>query len=208
MATIRVSLCSLILVSLVVLTPAAVAQWVEFVEDSSRLVAANNVGAGDVREKDYAWADVDKDGDIDLVVVRKQPYTSAGKNTNRLFMNVNGILTDRTAEFAVGSSVDGDNGFLTPTNDRDVFLIDLDLDGWLDIITAVTISDNDPKHIGHPRIYMNLCCAVGGCAATSCDEEDWLGFHYDEPRIPQMLSYSGSNNFNPRFCSISGRWGR
>ena len=88
---------------------------------------------------------------------------------------MNGILTDRTAEFATASSVPGDNGFLTPTNDRDVYLIDLDLDGWLDMITAVTISDSDPKYIGHPRIYMNLCCEVGGCEATSCDEDDWRG---------------------------------
>ena len=33
----------------------------------------------DVEEKDYAWADFDGDGDIDLVNVRKQPFTSTGK---------------------------------------------------------------------------------------------------------------------------------
>ena len=203
MATIRLALCSLVLVSLVVLAPAALGQWVEFVEDSSRLDVPVDVGAGDVEEKDYAWGDMDKDGDIDLVVVRKQPFTSPGKKTNHLFMNVNGTLTDRTAEFATSSTVLGDIGFLTPTNDRDVILVDVDIDGWLDMITAVTISDNDPKYIGHPRIYMNRCCEVGGCDATSCDEENWLGFHYDEPRIPQMLSYSGNDNFNPRFCSVS-----
>ena len=50
--------------------------WVEFTDETSlRLAADAEVGALDVAEKDYAWDDVDKDGDTDLVVVRKQPFT-------------------------------------------------------------------------------------------------------------------------------------
>ena len=198
----RTTLAALLFVALV---PAASAQWVTFTNESAtRMVSSPNVGLSDTKEKDYAWGDVDKDGDVDLVSVRKQPFTSPGKETNVLFLNQNGVLVDRTADFATDSSVAGDNGFLTPTNDRDVVIVDLDLDGWLDIVTATTISDSDPKYIGHPRIYMNRGCAVGGgTAATSCTTNDWLGYFYDEPRIPAMKTYTGQTGFNPRFCSVS-----
>ncbi len=168
--------------------------WVEYENQSStRLNVAASLGINDPDEKDYAWGDIDQDGDIDLVSVRKQPYTSAGKRPNVLLMNENGVLVDRSAQYASAADVPGDQGFLTPTNDRDVQLVDVDLDGWLDMVTAVTVSDNDPKHIGHPRIYMNLGEVDG----------EWQGFEYQEARIPFLFSYSGSDQFNPRFCSVS-----
>lgn len=169
------------------------AQWVTYLnETSTRLVAAPGEGAQDPWEKDYAWGDVDDDGDIDLVSVRKQPFTSPGKATNVLYINEGGVLVDRTQEYATDSDVPGDLGFHTPTNDRDVVLVDVDGDGWLDIVTAVTISDGDPKHIGHPRIYHNKGAPSG----------TWLGFRYEDARIPTMLSLTGGN-FNPRFCSVA-----
>ena len=99
-----------------------------------------------------------------------------------------GVLTDRTAEYASASDVAGDQGFLTPTNDRDVVLADVDGDGWLDIITAPTLTDNAAKHLSHPRVYMNL------------GEIDGVrqGFRYEDARIPQMHDTAG-----PRFCGIS-----
>ena len=145
-------------------------------------------------ETDLAWADLDKDGWTDLVVVRKQPFTSAGKRTNMLLMNSNGTLMDRTALYASASDVAGDQGFLTATNDRDVFIADLDGDTWLDVVTATTISDADPKHVGHPRIYMNL--GVDGSGA-------WLGLEHQDARMPQMVSYTTGNPTNPRFCSVA-----
>jgi hypothetical protein len=192
----------LLLVALTV--PAARAQWVEFIDESDLRISADPaLGRSDVEEKDYAWGDVDRDGDTDLVVVRKEEFTSPGKRTNVLFINEGGVLVDRTADFATDSSVSGDSGFLTPTNDRDVILHDLDLDGWLDVVTAVTISDGDPKAIGHPRIYMNRGCSIGGTAASACTTANWLGVRYDEPRIPTMESHSGNSDHNPRFCSVS-----
>ncbi len=171
------------------------AAWVNFQDQTStRLVAATGLGATDPDEKDYAWGDVDKDGDIDLVVVRKQGWTTPGKRVNVLFRNENGVLTDRTTQFATDSSVSGDFGFNTPTNDRDVVLTDVDGDTWLDIVTAVTISDTDPKYIGHPRIYHNKGNDGNG---------QWLGFRYEETWIPTMLTYSGASGFNPRFCSVA-----
>ncbi len=175
-----------------------VAEWVAWInETSTRLSGDPATLHDDTEEKDYAWGDVDQDGDIDLVVVRKEPVTTPGKRTNVLLMNENGVLVDRTAMYAVDSSVPGDMGFLTPTNDRDVQLADVNNDGWLDIITAVTISDGDPKHIGHPRVYINQGLDGGGPNAN------WLGFRYEDAWIPEMLTYNGMSGFNPRFCSVA-----
>jgi hypothetical protein len=196
--------CGLVLAAALTTGPAFAqlnVQWVEFVnETATRLSSSDpNVAINDVREKDYAWGDVDKDGDIDLVVVRKEPFTSPGKEPNVLFMNENGVLTNRTALYASDSDVPGDLGFLTPTNDRDVVLADFNGDTWLDIATAVTISDGDPKHLSHPRIYINKGM-VGGV---------WAGFRFETNRSPQLyvLLPSGQPDFtkpNPgRFCSIA-----
>jgi len=171
----------------------AQAQWVTFQNQTGiRINAAPAVSTSDPEEKDYAWGDVDQDGDIDLVCVRKNPFSTAGGRPNVLFMNVNGVLTDQTALYASASDVPGDQGFLTSTNDRDVLLVDLNLDGWLDIVTATTVSDGLSKVIGHPRIYRNL----GEVAGV------WQGFRHEDFRIPQMLSVTGAVA-NPRFCSVA-----
>jgi hypothetical protein len=162
--------------------------FANFTNQSERLVCDPSVGISDSEEKDYAWGDVDLDGDIDLVCVRKQPFTSEGRNINILFMNEGGSLVDRTAEYATATDVSGDNGFLTPTNDRDIVLHDLDLDGWLDMVTVTTLTDNSTKALSHPRIYMNLG-EVDGI---------WQGFRFENARIPQMHNTAG-----PRFCSLA-----
>ncbi|MCH8344475.1 MAG: VCBS repeat-containing protein [Planctomycetes bacterium] len=167
--------------------------WVNFVNETSvRMPTPPNTPALstlDTQEKDYAWGDVDQDGDIDLVVVRKQPFTTTGKRANVLFLNEGGVLIDRTAQYASASDVPGDQGFLTPTNDRDVVLADFNNDGFLDIITAVTLTDNQAKHLSHPRVYINLGKDL---------DENWLGFEYQDARIPQMHPNAG-----PRFCSVA-----
>ena len=130
--------------------------WAEFVREDSRINAPNALVLQDVQEKDMAWGDFDRDGWIDLIVVRKQPFTTQGRYRNVLLMNESGTLTERTNLFASASTVAGDQGFLTPTNVRDVAVGDLDGDGWLDFVTATTFSPGQPKHISHPRVYMNL----------------------------------------------------
>lgn len=177
--------------TVMLLAGTALAQsWVEFADETaSRLNAPGSIGVSDPDEKDYAFADLDQDGDIDLVCVRKQPFTSTGKRINALFMNENGVLTDRTLEFATSSDVPGDQGFLTPTNDRDVVIVDVDGDGWLDLVTCTTLTDNQAKHLSHPRVYMNLGNDGGG---------NWQGFRYEDARIPQMHATAG-----PRFCSVA-----
>ena len=142
------SVCSgflLILAGVFVANPVfAQPDWVQFTnETATRISAGADVSTSDPDEKDYIWGDVDNDGDIDLICVRKQPFTSGGVGafrTNVLFMNENGVLVDRTSTLASASDVPGDNGFLTPTNDRDVILGDFNNDGWLDFVTWSILS--------------------------------------------------------------------
>ncbi|MSR75607.1 MAG: VCBS repeat-containing protein [Planctomycetes bacterium] len=184
-------------------------RWVEFADETAtRLIAAVALSTGDPDEKDYGWGDLDRDGDIDLICVRKQPFSSAGKRVNVLFMNeglkeghsLDGVLVDRTTTYAINSATVGDFGFNTPTNDRDVAVADFNNDGWLDFVTAVTISDGDPKYLSHPRVYMNRGANVNGA---------WLGFRFDEARSPQLYTINTNgtaNTANPvagRFCSVA-----
>jgi VCBS repeat protein len=175
-------------------------QWAGFTNESTRRIYAEpGLGLTDPEEKDYAWGDVDNDGDIDLVVVRKEGWTTPGRKPNVLFVNEDGALVDRSAQYASDTDVPGDLGFLTPTNDRDVQLADFNGDGWLDIATGVTISDGLPKAVSHPRIYINKG-AIGG---------QWLGFKFEQDRSPQLyvLKGDGTPNFAVpapgRFCSIA-----
>ncbi len=181
-------------VTLLLSSPIAFGQfdhrWVEFAKDPAALSAP--AISDPTIETDLAWGDLDQDGWIDLVVVRKEPFTSPGKRTNVLLMNLGGVLTDRTVQYASASDVPGDQGFLTPTNDRDVVIADVDGDGFDDVVTATTISDGDPKHIGHPRVYMNR----GGAAP-------WLGLRHEDARMPQLFHYTTGNPENPRFCAVA-----
>ena len=152
--------------------------WVTYTnEASTRLISDPAVGAGDTQEKDYAWADIDHNGFIDLVVVRKQPVTTAGGRRNVLFMNENGVLVDRTATFAPQ--------MLDTTNDRDVALVDVNNDGWDDIVTAAACNGCNPAGTtDDSRLYLNLGNDGGG---------NWLGFG-----APTVL-FGGGNNF----CAVA-----
>lgn len=176
--------------------------WVEFADETAaRLVADPGLGINDPEEKDYAWGDVDRDGDIDIVCVRKEPFTTPGGRRNVLFMNegvaeghaINGVFVDRTTDFVVDAD-DGGQGFLDTTNDRDVILVDVNGDNWLDIVTVVTLSDGLPKTMSHPRVYINLTDEGG----------QWQGFRYEERRIPQLNTIPGGLPVAPRFCSVAG----
>ena len=62
----------LALASALACTGAALAQnWVNYSnQTSTRLVAAAALIGADNHEKDFAWGDLDQDGDIDLICVR------------------------------------------------------------------------------------------------------------------------------------------
>lgn len=169
--------------------PAHGGSWINYFDDTAdRVVCESSLFGTDDQEKDYAWGDLDRDGDIDLIIVRKEPFTSSGRFRNVLLLNENGVLVDRTDEYAVAADVAGDEGFLTPTNDRDVILVDVNNDDWLDIVTCTTLMDGAPKHISHPRVYMNL----------GEDNGFWQGLRYEEARIPRM-----HESASPRFCSVA-----
>ena len=156
----------------------ALAQWITFAQESWRLAGDPATLPNCPEEKDYAWGDVNRDGWTDLVAVRKRPFTFVGPRTNLLLLNEGGILTDRTAEYVTNVlDVPGDQGFLTPTGDWDVKLVDVNHDGWLDIVTAVALGNGLPKHLSHPRIYINLGEDANG---------QWLGFQFQNFRVPTL----------------------
>ncbi|MHC4378075.1 MAG: FG-GAP repeat domain-containing protein, partial [Planctomycetota bacterium] len=177
------------------LAPAAQAQfnepWIEFELSPGSLNVGQAISDND-NETDLAWGDLDQDGDTDLVVVRKEPFTTAGQRTNLLLMNEAGVLTDRTALFASASDVPGDMGFLTPTNDRDVVVVDLTGDGFPEVVTACDVTPGQPKHITHPRVYLNL----------GVDNGVWQGLRYEDGRFPQLLHFVSGIPLEPWFAAV------
>lgn len=177
-----------------VASTAAAQSWPEFVnETSTRLVVHPSLVVNDNLEKVFAWADFDQDGWTDLVMIRKFPGSMQGGFSNVLLMNEGGILVDRTSQLGTCADVSGSLGLLDPTNDRRVHAIDVDNDGWVDLVTATTMSDQVDWILGQPRVYMNLGTDESG---------QWRGFCFHHQRIPQMLSKSGAVA-NPRFCDLA-----
>lgn len=176
------------------LSTTAFGQWVKFQnETSTRLVAAANLVVNDNLEKSLVKGDFNRDGWMDVAVARKFPGSIQGGFRNILLMNENGVLVDRTVEYATATDVPGDQGFLAPTNDRDVLAIDVNGDGWLDLITSTTMSDQVSAVLGQPRVYINLGNDGNG---------NWLGFRFEDDRIP-LLKSKTNQTANPRFCDFA-----
>ncbi len=170
--------------------PNLAAQWVSFTnQTSSRLVASSSLVANDTQEKDYAWADLDQDGDVDLVIVRKSAFTSGGHFPNVLLMNENGVLTDRSSTLTT-STVPGSSGFLDATNDRDVAIADVNGDGWLDVITATTLTAGQAEYIRANRVYINQGLSGGV----------WQGLLFDDAN---RIDDAAWGNGEHRFCAVS-----
>ena len=185
----------LALASALACTGSALAQnWVTYSnQTSTRLVAAAALIGADNHEKDFAWGDLDQDGDIDLICVRKFPGSIQGGARNLLLMNEGGVLTDRTAEYGQASDISGYSGLLDATNDRDVEAVDINNDGWLDLLTATTMSDQVNSILGQPRAYINLGDDANG---------NWRGFRFEVDRIPTLFARGGAAA-NPRFCDMA-----
>jgi hypothetical protein len=136
--------------SVMLLTTAANAQWITFTDETStRLILEpfvddpNGDPMNDEEEKDIGVGDLNKDGRVDAIVVRKRIFSNPGARQDVLLLqNGSGKLVDRTEQFAPG--------FLTTLTDaRDVLIRDFNGDGWLDVVICNTFGEQ-------PRIYMNL----------------------------------------------------
>ena len=94
--------------------------------------------------------DIDRDGWLDIYV------TNYSGETNTLYLNQNsGIFSDATNDIGLGQPSVHPLAFGTK-------LVDLDLDGWLDIFVAnghvidnINLFNKDYKHAQHNQIYLN-----------------------------------------------------
>jgi hypothetical protein len=176
------------------ITASANAQWATFQKQTStRMVASASLIVNPNLEHDFAVGDFDKDGDLDLACMRKFPGSVQGGFRDILFMNESGVLVDRTAEFGSAADAAGSQGMLDPANDRDVEAFDVNNDGWLDLITVTTMSDQVSAMLGQPRVYRNLGNNAQG---------QWQGFRFEDNRIPTMVSKTGVAA-NPRACDAA-----
>lgn len=191
--------CQFILASasgLLLAADALGAVWVNLTKETdSRLVSTLHLVDHDNLEKDMAFGDFDQDGDLDLIIVRKFPGSIQGGFPDILLMNEGGVLVDRTEEYGTASDVAGSVGLKDLSNDRDVEAVDVDNDGWLDLVTATTMSDQLEAQpwLGQPRVYHNKGNDENG---------NWLGFRNEDLRIPTLKAKNGSTA-NPRFCEIA-----
>jgi len=136
----------------------ATAQWISFSDETNTRLQLDGIGINDTEEKDILVVDLDKDGWDDVIVVRKKPFSTIGPRQDVVLMNENGVLVDKTSEYAPG--------FLSDMTDaRDVLAADFDGDGWEDIVVCTTFDDP-------PKYYRNMGAATS-CPAD-CNEDGTL----------------------------------
>jgi hypothetical protein len=154
------------------------AQWLEWQNASSERLVLTSVAVSDDEEKDIWVADLDNDGHDDVIVVRKEPFSSPTEpaKSDLLLMNVNGILTDKTSIYAL-------EFINNPTFARDVYISDFDHDGWKDVIIANTFGQQ-------PKYYSNLGEDTNG---------NWLGLaDQSTARFPTLTEDT------PLICAVWG----
>ena len=151
-------------------------QWINWQEETDTRLILSSVANSDGQEKDISVGDLDNDGWDDVIVVRKEPFSiqTAAAETDLLLMNINGVLTDQTAQFAPE--------FLTNLSfARDVIIDDFDGDGWLDVVVANTFGQQ-------PIYYSNL----GGDGSGT-----WLGLADEtSTRFPMLVDDT------PLICAV------
>ena len=153
-------------------------QWLDWNNITSTNLTLTSVANADNEEKDMEAADLNNDGFVDVISVRKEPFSESTEppKSDLLLMNVNGELIDQTSQYAPGF-------ISTPTHARDVFIGDLDNDGWKDVVIANTFEQG-------PIYYRNLGNDANG---------NWLGL-VDESASRFPATYDD----NILICAVKG----
>ena len=131
---------SLFVLGLAAGAASAQSNWVDFVDETSTRLVLTSIPLNDAEEKDMVAADFDNDGDKDVAIVRKIPFSNPGGLINVLLMNENGVLVDRTSTLGADFGVSDDC--------RDVLAFDSNNDGWVDLCNANTFGEQ-------PRLFIN-----------------------------------------------------
>ncbi len=104
-------------------------------------------------EVDFETADVDKDGDLDILIGVKGAFTRSWARPNIILINDGqGMFTDMTSTYSDWAT--------RMNNTRDIEAADIDGDSWLDAV--VYNSEGEPT-----EIFLNLGNDISG---------NWLGF--------------------------------
>jgi hypothetical protein len=180
--------------------PGPTPTWVDFADETDKRLVGPTTGpegqewgdclpmegpptspwlACDIYEKDMTKADFDGDGDLDIIVVRKEPFSVAGAQADVLLLNNDGKLEDRSDLLVNAAASDA----------RDVFAGDLDNDGFADLALATTCLDP-------PKFYENL-----GTSGARCD--NWAGLTLQQGWAPTNGPENGYRA-DPRFCGMAG----
>ena len=190
----HLSLTPVVLLTTMV-SASASAQFVDLVDQTSGRLQLDPSLLYLNLEKGLDQADFDQDGDQDVICAIKFVGSIEGGFPNLLLMNENGVLVDRTLEYGTASDIAGDTGLQEATNDRNLTVVDVNNDGWPDLVSATTMSDDIPWTHGQPRCYLNLGDDANG---------DWLGFRHEQDRIPEFFPIGGTATGGmPRFCDIA-----
>ena len=147
--------------------------WVDFSNRSGSWISGDPaLTTSDLEEKDLWASDLDKDGDPDVIIVRKTPFSTPGQQVNVLLMNQSGVLTERN---------DLIPGFWIPDDSRDVITVDVDRDGWEDIVVCNTFGDD-------PRLFLNQGVDAGGVFLGFLEDPGW---------------FSPPFAVGPKFCAVA-----